>query len=488
MVQVATSINITFCLLSAIVTTLSIVAYFCYSNPFYYYDFILKNWKLNPITELRLSYDQKCEENEILLSHYLFPGTVAGCNCFKSYDMKYGFLIQPCNEDQLLSGCKDVPPVSQRNFDYFIDPSYQRRFHLCGTQDKSYNFYDFGRFNDCPQGYKKCGSEDYFVCTKNKKCPIYEIGYQDEKEQTTNEYLTFEGGLSLWYNRESSNKMPFVETRIGEADICKDETLIPYDQVVRPEDYPLMNQKKTGCEKDPRYKFIYKISEEQFYSINDSNDLPQKLPMFIVNNYYVRWGLYHRGYIQWKQQCYGEVFEKFINLKPQQAGILNFLMITMIIQILTFIGIGFLSNCISIFKKNRPFQERNLKLNILSVFINLILTGVLLKKWSDQVDFAKSIKNLSCIDKDSDSLTLNVISELADNLESNTYIIIQKIFAVLIISLFYIVLIKLAVVIVRRHKNQLADSNNKKQDQVIQLVDINYKKQEENENFFMNLN
>ena len=59
------------------------------------------------------------------------------------------------------------------------------------------------------------------------------------------------------------------------------------------------NKKKLNCERDPRFKLLYKIREDIFYMINDSNDLAEKLPEFQINGNYL-WGLYNIGYIPWK--------------------------------------------------------------------------------------------------------------------------------------------------------------------------------------------
>ncbi|KAM3136137.1 hypothetical protein pb186bvf_011759 [Paramecium bursaria] len=452
MVQLATPVNIKFLLTSAAVTILSIIAH---ANPssFYYYDFILKNWKLNPITELRLSYKQ-CEANEIVLSHYLFPGTVAACDCFFSDDfMKYGFPKSPCNEEQLQSGCNNVPPVSSRDFNYYTDPNNQKRFLLCGKQDKSFNFYDFGKYTkSCPKEYNLCGSEQQFVCTKNLKCPISQIGYQDENQKTNNEYIEFQGGLKLWYNRESSIQMPLAETRIGAGDICKDESLLPNTGEELQKDYPLMKQQMTDCERDPRFKFLYKIPEFQLYQINESLDLFQKLPRFQISNY-TKYGLYHRGYIEWKQQCKGNIFQKFINFKSQQQQISQFQYILLIFQIITCILIGCLCNIISIVIKNQRFQLINVKLNGIFVSINFLLTTILYSKSKDQVNIAQRVVNLKC----TDDFTQSIISELVDNIEY-THNIIFATFAILIIAFFVIVT---AIVLLKFNQNQVIEINHR---------------------------
>ncbi|KAM3133153.1 hypothetical protein pb186bvf_014729 [Paramecium bursaria] len=451
MPQVATPINISFCLISSIVTILSIVAFASFSSSFNQYEQILENWKRNPITDIRISYSSYCQDNEILLNHYYFPGTTAGCDCtYQDNYYYYGIYTSYCNSNQTYDGCEDIYPVASRSFDYFIDPNYQKRFNLCGTQDKSYNFYDFGQYvQECPQGYKKCGSDQSFICTKNQKCPIVEFGYQNENQQTTNEYLDFGNGFKIWYNRESSSQMPLVETKIGEGNgVCAEKSQLSI--TAGRTDYVLMKYSKSNCIRDPRFKLLYKIREDQFYYINDSTDLPYKLPRFEINGNY-QWGLYHRGYIAWKTQCKGEVFEKFIKQEPEQKSILNYQLTMIIFQIISFIGIGCACNFISIGKQVKQFQILNLILNILSILISSALAIVLFTKSKEQIASSKDVANLNC----SDSFTSNIIAELADDLESKVYTLNLVIFAILMIALSLLILISIILVILsfmQRHK------------------------------------
>ena len=129
----------------------------------------------------------------------------------------------------------------------------------------------------------KCGSDpDNFICTYNNKCPIIELGYQGENTNSKNEYIKLSDSAQLWYNRESNNQMPLVEMRVAEGEgVCLLNNQRSITKGRR--DYFLMRDKKEDCERDPRFQLLYKIDEYTFYSINDSLDLPNKLPEFSIN-------------------------------------------------------------------------------------------------------------------------------------------------------------------------------------------------------------
>ena len=76
--------------------------------------------------------------------------------------------------------------------------------------------------------------------------------------------------------------MPFVEMRVAEGEgVC----LLNHERSITKgrNDYFLMRDKKVDCDRDPRFQLLYKIDEYTFYSINDSIDLPSKLPEFYIN-------------------------------------------------------------------------------------------------------------------------------------------------------------------------------------------------------------
>ncbi|CAD8184806.1 unnamed protein product [Paramecium octaurelia] len=433
-----------FCLLGTTLLVLSIISYYFYCDAFDNYKLIIENWQQQPIESIRMTFDN-CNDGEINLINYKWPGTVDGCDC------RYGLRLlavqtnnhhtwiprnkiynnHACNITQRAWGCVSVYAKNPIDFHRFPSKTQKEGFKLCAVLEKDNSFYSrHPDSNECPKGQIKCGNQpDYFYCTSQPQCPVFEIGFkgasevQDAQEQT-------EKGFTLLYNRKSEYKLPLVEVRVSEGKgICmkNHERGLTSGRT----EYSLMRENKTECEIDNRFIKLQSSNEVEFYESNNQLKLQDQLRGYEISTQY-QWGLYGRGYIEWKMSCRGETFDNFIDQEQILEEILHTQKLLMIVSIIYFFVISVMWSCIQAQTiqgedwpciKGRGTEESN------TIFYLEILTKVLLQslqafiifssfsKTKAESDFLEGVLLQNC----SDEYVQLQLEYLRDMLTENIY-------------------------------------------------------------------
>ncbi|CAD8199615.1 unnamed protein product [Paramecium pentaurelia] len=433
-----------FCLLGTALLILSIMSYYFYSDAFDNYKYIIENWKQQPIQSIRLSFD-KCNNEEINLINYRWPGTVDGCDCrysFRLLSIKTNnhhtwfprnkiYNNHACNITQRAWGCISIYAKDAINFNRFPTQNQKEGFKLCAILEKDNSFYShLPELDECPKGQIKCGNEvNYFYCTSQSECPIFEIGFKDVTLIDNSQEQT-EKGLTLLYNRKSEYKLPLVEVRVSEGEgICMKNHLrgLSNGRV----EYPLMRENKTECQIDKRFIKLKSSNEVEFYESNNQLKIQDQLRGYEISKQY-QWGLYARGYIEWKMSCRGEMFDNFIDQEQILEEILYTQKYLMIVSIIFFIIISVIWSYIQAHTlqggdwpciKGRGTEESN------TIFYLEILTKIILQslqafiiimsfsRTKEESNFLESVISRNC----SDEYVQIQLEYLRDMLSENIY-------------------------------------------------------------------
>ncbi|CAD8184890.1 unnamed protein product [Paramecium octaurelia] len=265
-----------FFLLGIIFIWLAYKSYYSYEGSLDNYKYIIENWQQQPIESIRLTFD-KCNQGEINLIQYKWPGTNNGCDCpdspiLKHNNKKHQFLFHKaeyedrvCQEQYMDYSCVGIVAINPIDFNRFPSKTQEEGFKLCAVLEKDNSFYSHHpNSEECPKGQIKCGNQpDYFYCTSQPQCPIFEIGFKDVSEVQDAQEQT-EKGFTLLYNRKSDYKLPLVEVRVSEGEgICmkNHERGLTSGRT----EYSLMKEEKTECEIDKRFIKLESSNEVQFY-------------------------------------------------------------------------------------------------------------------------------------------------------------------------------------------------------------------------------
>ncbi|CAD8101800.1 unnamed protein product [Paramecium sonneborni] len=434
-----------FFLLGTTLLILSIMSYYFYSDAFDNYKYIIENWQQQPIKSIRLSFDQ-CNSEEINLVNYRWPGTVDGCDCrytFRLLSLRtnnhHTFIPRnkiynnhACNITQRAWGCISIYAKNPINFNRFPSPQSQEGFKLCAVLEKDNSFYShLPESEECPQGQLKCGNhQDFFYCTTQPECPVFEIGFQGVTQQILNATEQTEKGLTFLYNRNSEYKLPLVEVRVSEGEgICmkNHQRGITNGRT----EYPLMRENKTECQIDRRFIKLLTSNEVQFYESNNQLKLQDKLRGYEISSQY-QWGLYSRGYISWKMSCRGELFDNFIDQQDILEQILQTQKNLAIISIIYFLIISVIWSyiqCQTLDGKDWPCikgkgTEESNKIFYMEIFTKVILQSiqayVIIESFSRtkiESDFLESVISRNC----SDEYVQIQLEYLRDMLSENIY-------------------------------------------------------------------
>ncbi|CAK95186.1 unnamed protein product (macronuclear) [Paramecium tetraurelia] len=370
---------------------------------------------------------------EEYINHYIWPGIEQGCDCrFDDYyiaprrmlfDRTNELFKQECNSSMREAGCKDINEMSSRDFKILPVESGTKKLKLCGLREEGNNSFALNspKINECKENELKCGTlSDFFYCTQEKECPIFQIKNNSIVESGTQDYFQI--------IRENEMTLPLVEFKIAQGDgVCKkvnDRSITPG----RP-NYDLISDPGLECDRDPRFKLIYKFNELDFFQANDALDIAKQAPGYEISSQY-QWGLYGRHYINFSLPCREyqqelmDSVDSFDEIESQQQILMIISIISVCITILMFT-----LNCCTMcgvdlfFIKGKGTEESNTLFFIQFFFkesaqianaVIIILTFTPIQKL---VDFFNNLINRAC----SDRVTLDEFQKIIDLLITSTY-------------------------------------------------------------------
>ncbi|KAM3131354.1 hypothetical protein pb186bvf_016536 [Paramecium bursaria] len=425
-----------------VMTILSVNSFNSFKSDWVEYNLILKNWQQPLIYDIRAT-NQSCDQpNEILLSYYNFPGTYAGCQCdIFTYTLRKG----ACTQRALNNGCSTLnsyPNINMTNFPINNNTYYK----LCGTIDPTDNkntFYSNPQRKPCNSLQLQCGTkDDYFICTNQPKCPIFDIS---PTNNYTDGIVDLPDGEKFYYTRSLEGQMPMVEWKIGEGSGICINNAIPSITSGR-SDYALMRNLKRDCARDTRFTRLANTSEAPFYHVNQMDLLPQLINGFQIDDKY-QWGIYKRGYILWKLECRDNTFQSFLNTRQNLDTIYSIQEGQTIIASVFFLVISIIMSFMVVYticggnwccikgkgtaEANRILQcEVFIKIIIqLSYAIIIIISFALVRS---EYNYLDSLISKNCTDEQ----TTDILRNIRDNLQNEIYVNNIILLVLFIFSLF----------------------------------------------------
>ncbi|CAD8099948.1 unnamed protein product [Paramecium primaurelia] len=411
---------------------LSIIAFVSLSENIIYIRNIVQNWNTLPIKSIR-STQGDCLQNEENLNHYIWPGIDQGCDCRFGdqyiapmrilYERPDEILKYECNDTMRDSGCEDVNEMSSRDFIRLPVDFGNKSLRICGLREVGNNSFALNspKVNECKENELKCGTNsDYFYCTQEQECPIFQMKNNSNFESEGQDYLQ-----TL---RQNDNLLPLVEFKIAQGDgVCRkiNERSITSGR----SNYELISDPGYDCERDPRFQLIYLFDEFNFFQINDALDIAKKAPGYHISSQF-QWGLYARNYINFTLSCrqYQQEFMDSVEVLEDIDVKQLVLMIISIICVVLFI-ILFILNCCTIKGvdlpciKGKGTQESNIlfciQAGIKETFqlIQAIIAIISFSAVNTQVNFYSNLIDEGC----SDIVTLDDISIIRDVLQEKIY-------------------------------------------------------------------
>ncbi|CAK95187.1 unnamed protein product (macronuclear) [Paramecium tetraurelia] len=411
---------------------LSIIAYVSLSENIIYIRNIVQNWNTLPIKSIRQTQGD-CLQNEEYINHYIWPGINQGCDCRDGdqyiaprrilFERTDELFQKECNDTMRDAGCEDIDEMGSRDFKCVPVEFGTKKLSFCGQREQGNNSFaqNSPKINECKVNELKCGTvSDYFYCTKEKECPIFQIKNN----------LNFQLGTQDYFQilRENDYTLPLVEFKIAQGDgVCRKVN----DRSITSgrSNYDLISDPGLECERDSRFKLIYKFNEYKFFQANDALDIAKQAPGYEISSQY-QWGLYGRHYINFTLSCrkYQQEFIESIDVLEDIDIKQLVLMIISIICLVLFI-ILFILNCCTIKGvdlpciKGKGTQESNtlfcIQAGIKETFqlIQAIIAIISFSAVNTQVKFYSQLIDEGC----SDVVTLDDIQTIRDVLEKKIY-------------------------------------------------------------------
>ncbi|CAD8108808.1 unnamed protein product [Paramecium sonneborni] len=411
---------------------LSIIAYVSITENIIYIRNIVQNWNQLPIKQIRET-DGDCNQNEELINNYNWPGINQGCDCreedhyitpkrllFNKEDKIYE---KECNSSMRDAGCKDIDEMSSRNFNKLPIQLGNAKLSICAQRETANNTFaqNSPKSNECQEGEKKCGTaSDYFYCTKENECPIFQIKNNlNNQSGIQNYFQTF---------RENEKTLPLVQFKIAQGNgVCRkvNERSITSGR----SNYQLISDPGYDCERDQRFKLIYLFNEFYFYKVNNALDIAKLAPGYEISSQY-EWGLYARHYINFTLSCrqYQQEFMDTVDILEDIETKQLVLMIISIICLVFFI-ILLILNCLTIKGydlpciKGKGSQESNtllcIQASIKEAFqlIQAIIVIVSFSTVNGLINFYSNLIDENC----ADSITLDDISIIRNVFKDTIY-------------------------------------------------------------------
>ncbi|CAD8184784.1 unnamed protein product [Paramecium octaurelia] len=411
---------------------LSIIAYFSLTENLIYIRNIVENWNTLPIKLIRQTWGD-CLQNEEYVNHYIWPGIEQGCDCrdgdqyiaprrilFRRTDTLFK---KECNDTMRDAGCEDIDEMGSRDFKRLPVQFGNQKLSLCVQREQGNNSFALNspKENECKENELKCGTiSDYFFCTKENECPIFQMHNNSNVESGTQDYFQ-----TL---RENDYTLPLVEFKIAQGDgVCRkvNERSISQGR----SDYGLISDPGVDCERDPRFKLIYKFDEYKFFQANDALDIAKEALGYEISSEY-EWGLYGRHYINFTLSC-REYQQEFIDSVDilEEIGIKQLVLMIISIICLALFFTLFLLNCQTMKGvdlpciKGKGTQESNtlfcIQAGIKETFqlIQAIIAIISFSAVNSQINFYTKLIDEGC----SDVVTLDDIQNVRDMLEKKIY-------------------------------------------------------------------
>ncbi|CAD8184786.1 unnamed protein product [Paramecium octaurelia] len=440
-------------LLNLTLMSFSIVSYMIIIDAQDYLHNINHNWSLLPVKSIRYTQDD-CLQNEEYINHYIWPGIEQGCDCRfvdqyitprrMLFDRTNELFKQECNNTMREAGCKDINEMSSRDFKILPVESGTKKLKLCGLREQGNNSFALNspKENECKENELKCGTiSDYFFCTRENECPIFEIKNHSNVESGTQEYFQI--------FRENQWTLPLVEFKIAQGDgVCRkvnDRSITPG----RP-NYELISDPGLECDRDPRFQLIYKFNELDFFQANDALDIAKEAPGYEISSQY-EWGLYGRHYINFSLTCRRDYQQELMDSPDQFDDIESLQYILMIISIIC-VGVTILMftlNCCTMCGadlfciKGKGTEESNTLFYIQFFFkesaqiANAVIIITTFTPIQKQVDLFNQLIDDVC----SDNVTLDEFQKILDLLITSTYIFDFLYFILFFVGVFIDILI-----------------------------------------------
>lgn len=261
------------------------------------------NWDYGIIKNISSNEFGICDNNDIPLLTNMFPGNIAGCDCFysKLSGLQGNLFDKRCEDFQLENNCV---PISKKNATYLRN---WKGVTLC-TEQTEYNYWNYTnnymRSTDienqkCLDGYKQCGILDTFgniLCEKqDTPCPINKIIFANSNYNTSLYYpdKTFsqipltQYNTIVYFSNEFTDEPVLSQMQITPTGVCS----LPLEGNIG-ENYYKLN-KNIGSPEciheiknstfDSRLSIKDRYSMYDFYSDNNILHIVNNLPMYPKN-------------------------------------------------------------------------------------------------------------------------------------------------------------------------------------------------------------
>lgn len=307
-------------------TLMGLVFAFIVSKRFSYeipiFEDLEKNFQRSPFVSIKLSHHQ-CEHPFVSLFQLKWEGVQEYCECWL---FTY---LEGCSSNQLRQGCYRRGNVPSQSLD-----KYKGAF-VCGERLNGLDYDNIKQVSEsesCPENHRQCAKENgYKFCVRNTdSCPVNDLVISSQKraDLVSDRYfeLEFESKpfkshidfipdlvtqkpkLYLYYSQTKTNNNFVIDFRLAYQDPCLHprEKLFygfPHEHLTDYDYYVNFCTKFNDQSLDTRFKHIDDIG---FYALLQENGVVSSLEDDInfdldSINYPIK--LYHRGYVQFKDEC-----------------------------------------------------------------------------------------------------------------------------------------------------------------------------------------
>ena len=403
-----------------------IILYIAQKNITYFqesYDGIIKNWNRNMVIGFANSSDGLLPNEHIEYWKGFYPGTVEGCDCYKSdseSSVYEGLHRHSCSYNETREGCSRVYPLRSSAFHNWGNKDL---IQVKTIKDSSFSklYENMNPDGECKSGFKRCGCKDSLskgICVPEAwpSCPLSDIHIGNFNPDQT--YFTEAANFSSYsvYFSRNPSKNPVADLKIGEYAMCENPEvwgLTPGRNV-----YRLYGGSTSNCVIDTRYSKLDDMGELTLFELNNVNY--QRLTRFSTSNNYI-WSRFFRRVIEWRPECHPEV-ERLGNMQSSLKSNRNICLAMTIISYITIIACLLIQLAeLYVILQDKPYTENQMwivariKTGVSSLNIPILLVIVL--KGKPLMDYFAFVAGRQC----SDIFTNKYFTGLHATLERDVY-------------------------------------------------------------------